>query len=404
MEFAIGTLIGVFSALVAYLTYRAQKNQAFKRIHYSSFMMDLVLPMNDKLKEKLEFRFNGEALINPVLCVAAIQNTGASPIVRSDFDSPLTISSREKMVIIRHGVLEFDPPSMLDVDYPEKYGAKVFRNKFILSPMLMNPKDRITLYYIADMVPEEWGVEVASHIAGIEKVIRLPHPREETGTAAHTIRAVPISGVPTSGNLIAPEQDLLTLTVWTSPVFANPGDLFGDLLDVTIDGTIVEKPSSFIVTIHNGRPESFDPADDSEICLDFPHANIVHILTQGEGPEVSKVDLTRRARLISAHRIAISPPRLARGEVFNVCAIVSGEYDDLKVSCREFVPDQAFSFGFVVNDLISNNIAKMQPQLLLSNQRAWVLWQKLARKFRYYRAMLTEELRQEYRVTGDDGH
>jgi hypothetical protein len=256
----------------------------------------------------------------------------------------------------------------------------------------MNPKDRVTLYYIADMIPEEWGIEVASHIAGVQKIIHLPHPRVESGSTAHTMRILPLPGATMKKELDVPDIDQLMLTVWTAPVFANPNELFRDLLDVIVDETVVENPASVVISIHNGEGEPCDFSDETEIHIDFPDAEIIRILIQGEGEALKELDLTRRAKLVGPHTIVIRPPHLDRGETLNVCAIISGDYSSVKVSCKDFLPNQAMWVELVLDDLVGNNLAKMQPQLLLSNQKAYLLWQRLAPKLHRYRAMVSDYL------------
>jgi len=380
MEFAIGTFLTLIAIVVAYLTYRAQVDQAFKRIHYSSFMMDLILPMNDGLRSMLTFRFNGEDLINPVLCVATIQNTGTSPILPSDFDGPLTVASREKMAIIRHGLLECDPPNIFDIDHPENLKIKVVRNKFMLGPTLMNPKDRITLFYIADMIPDDWELEVTSRIAGVEKIVRLP--RLEKGIS-HTFNVQPLRGVRGRNTPMDPAPGQLMLVVWTAPVFATPEGRFKDLLDVTIDGVAIEDPHTFLIAISNGKegPSHYD--SDSEILFEFPDTRIIRVLTEFTGTSLAGIDLSRQVHLEGHRKLLVRPPLLSKGEAFKACAITSGECGAPIVSCKGFTPDQAMFMQLTVDGLIDANLAKIDPQLLLSNQRAYALWQELSKKYRW---------------------
>src|SRR5689334_7758833 len=109
MEFVIATLIAIVALIVAWLTYRSQLVQSFKRLHYSSFMTSLVPALNDEFVDLLTIRFDGEDLILPILCVAVIENTGKVPIIPQDFNGPLTIRSQDKAVF-RGGILRPHPP------------------------------------------------------------------------------------------------------------------------------------------------------------------------------------------------------------------------------------------------------------------------------------------------------
>jgi hypothetical protein len=93
MGFVIGTLIAVLTLVVTYLAYKAQKNQSFKRLHYSSFMAPLVLSRWYDNEDTITVRQDGEEFILPFLCAARIENTGRAPILPSDFNGPLTCTA-----------------------------------------------------------------------------------------------------------------------------------------------------------------------------------------------------------------------------------------------------------------------------------------------------------------------
>jgi hypothetical protein len=190
-------------------------------------MTSLVPLVNDEVFELLSIRFDGEDLIDPVLCVAVIENTGKAPILPQDFNGPLTVRSQDKAVF-RGGILRVHPPNMFDIERPNSLNIKTCKNGINIGPTLINPRNRILLALIAEVIPERWKLEVVSRIAGIEHIIDLPKPGGGNGTNV-TFTAHPL-GIPTKSSFDNFTPDQLTLNVSIFPVVIDPGGMFGDQL------------------------------------------------------------------------------------------------------------------------------------------------------------------------------
>jgi hypothetical protein len=149
MDFLVGTFIGMAGLAIAYLTYRSQVGQSFKRVHYSSFIAPLLIPRSEELMRSIVIRCQGEELINPLLCVARFENTGRSPIVPSDFNSPISIRMQGPS-IFRTGVLSWNRPGMIDVNrHPDALIVDLKSGEINIGPTLLNPRDSVTMAFIA---------------------------------------------------------------------------------------------------------------------------------------------------------------------------------------------------------------------------------------------------------------
>jgi hypothetical protein len=376
LEFLIATVISVAGLLIAYFTYLAQVAPGLKRLHYTSVAFDLVLPVvHDDLRGLFKLYLKGQELINPVVCAARIQNTGKASIRPDDFDAPLTIEAAEKDVIFRGGSIESNPPNIFRVD-PDRSGEAPFQvqmNKFMIRPVLLNPDDKFEVVYIADMIPEKWDLTVSCRIAGVKRAVQVPRlgDGQLVGMYAEWI------GMP--ADVAQPEQ--LYLYVWSAPILADTGERFEDSLDLRVGNKTVKNPSLLYVVIKNERSQALAPSGSTGVSVDLPGTQIIRLVTRLADSSEDERDGASYVSRVNSHQIVVRVPQLNPGDTIRVSAIVSGSCPKPIVELKGLAADQALLIQVRAADHIEKNLAKLNPKILLSNRRLYVIWQRQREKY-----------------------
>jgi hypothetical protein len=393
MEFAIGTLVGVLAIVVAYLTYRSQLGQSFKRIHYSSFMTDFIMPQDDETRQPMTVRYVGTDLIYPILCGTKIENTGRSPILVSDFNGPIVIQHKGTM-IFRCGRMILNRPNIIDADSPESLKLDTPKNEIHIGPTLLNPRDSITLVYVVDALPNELSIEVIGRVAGIEKIVRLPKKSER---ASFTLNGqdLPIASTQKSQELPLAG---LSICIVVLPVLFDPDNMFSNRVDVFVRGTIIKNAHIVSIVISNDGATSVERSDNNIIILKLPQSRIIRLVSaQAEQrspgrPSPLITDAEADLHLIPAsHQITVNPPRLTPNETLRIKLLVSGNCDDLIAESHGTTSYNAQLVQFDVHDILEQNFAKAGPRLLLSNRRAYALWHSLTEDHPWLRKAFSKD-------------
>jgi hypothetical protein len=388
MGFAITTVIAIVALVIAYLTYRAQVAPMLKRLHYASLAFDLVMPVvHDDLRDIFKLYLKGQELINPIVCAARIQNTGRAPIRRDDFDGPLTIQSAEEAAIFRGGLMDCDPANIFDFDHAGKVPFKVMKNKFMISPVLLNPGDKFEIVYIADMVPEKWDVSVSCRIAGLEQVAQVPRIADGMRHNLY-VEPIKIPGRETPENVVPgePNPDRLSLFVWATPMLAGTGGRFDRNLDLRVDNKSIEDPNLLYIIIHNGRKATEIHERRGSVSVDLPGARIVRLIARHVDAASHESNAAQHIRILNSHKISVRIPELESGDTIRVSAVISGSCTDPLVEFRNFTVDEAVLMRFRDIDLIETNLAQLRPKILLSNQRLYRSWLRLCERYRWLHA------------------
>jgi hypothetical protein len=379
MEFAIATIISVIALGIAYFTYRAQVAPAMKRLHYSGLAFDLIMPVvHDDLRPLFKLYLKGQALINPVVCVARIQNTGKAPIRREDFDGPLVIQSVEAKAIFRGNTIDCDPPNIFDFNDPDNVPFEVKANKFMVRPVLLNPADKFQVMYIADMVPDEWEVSVSCRIAGLEKVSRIPIVRSGMG---HDMYIERIGSQFGDAPPTPPEG--LTLNIWVSPVLACIGGRLNDELKLKVQNRVIDDPHIFYAIVHNSRDVVAGRQGSSSISVNLPGARIIRTIARRSDGSEAEHEAAENVGVTGEHVLKINVPTLQAGDLLRIYAITSGFCASPLVQYHDFQVDDALLFQFKTEDLIEKNLPEIDPVILLSNQKLHLAWRKMTEHRRW---------------------
>ncbi len=109
----------------------------------------------------IQISIDGVNVNSPYLSTLTILNDGSKPISAGDFESVLELSVEENAGIIRARVVSVAPPNL-------KAEIKTEKNSLHLSPLLLNPGDRLTIAFITSGGPPVF--HAAARIAGIKEI------------------------------------------------------------------------------------------------------------------------------------------------------------------------------------------------------------------------------------------
>jgi hypothetical protein len=370
MEFAIGTLIGIASVLLAFLGYRTGLRQSFKRIHYTSFITPLIIPDLGQSLAHVTVYQGTEELIFPFLCVARIENTGRAPILPTDFDGPIITRHHNEMAIFRYGRLGSNRPGILDPDKPNGINVNVKGSEVCIGPTLLNPRDSITIEYVADIIPEEWELQVTGRIAGVEELLRIPRPNPiSTNVSAFGTDLIPI--VDTSGS--PPVLPSLTSLVMICPILISDAN-FNKKLQVLAGGR--EYPNAHLITVslRNAQPSILEEDSRRYIQLATPDAKNACLeellVSDDSGVEQRDRIIGNRRRYATCNAVGfrITTPRLPGGWGIRVSWVISGDCSEISLSSHGFNVTNSQIIRMDTTELIKNNLAQAQSRVFVTTQ------------------------------------
>lgn len=110
----------------------------------------------------LQILVAGQPLTDAYASTLIVKNSGAKPILASDFEGPLDIASNGRTTLLWAQVSQTKPKSLTPV-------VSIEKNKVRLQPLLLNPGDSISLYLLnSDGKP---AFSAAARVAGISDVL-----------------------------------------------------------------------------------------------------------------------------------------------------------------------------------------------------------------------------------------
>jgi hypothetical protein len=122
-----------------------------------------VLDDSDPAFSQVKSYFQGRELKKLTAWTVRLTNSGSSPILRENFDSPITLAIRGELSLLTFLVTNSHPPAFR----PE---VKQIVNNIVIEPGLWNPNDSVTLQILAD--GPSTRLEVAARIAGIQDITK----------------------------------------------------------------------------------------------------------------------------------------------------------------------------------------------------------------------------------------
>lgn len=156
---SVGVVVAIVAIVVSIIIYRRQtKRKALTWVLKSAYPL---LTETEELQGRLQVQVDGIAVNNIDITFIEFSNSGNVPIERGDFDIPVTV--------------EFEPPAriisvVIESEEPEGIGASLSaqESSVILSPVLLNPGDKVTLKFILSSDTKKFGV--AGRVVGVKAI------------------------------------------------------------------------------------------------------------------------------------------------------------------------------------------------------------------------------------------
>ncbi len=371
MEFLVATVIAIISVLVAFRTLRNQNRGKSVRLHYTSNSIRFVLPESDKMDEIIKVWAGGRALIHPVLVIVRFENTGQAPIVPSDFSGPIRIKFG-KLALFTAGVLQWNRDDVLDI---ENDPVSLDRAGLVFKPMLLNPRDRMTLLAIIDGIPDD--VKVTTRIAGVEEVAHLPPPSDGV-TSSMTVTSL-LFELQSQW----PTPRLIKSVVYVGPLTVNPNSAFDDTPEVRVAGKRARRPSQLTFMLENVTSHTVDTLNaDDPLVFDLGEVHIVHHYVEIDGSVLSP----KEAQYVASARdnqFVIKGVDLKSRQRLTVHVFTGGGSATPTVIAKPAWIDDVTQCMHTMDDFIEENLAKTEPRVLLLDNRLHRYWHRLIPIWRY---------------------
>jgi hypothetical protein len=120
----------------------------------------------------LTVEFAGEAVTSPNLIVWRIANSGNQSIHSTAFEGPIEVCFEQAQV------LSFDTTASRPDPLPVKL-TKKYRDRIIIEPPLLNPRDMFEVQVLATCKPK--SVQVSGRVAGVTQFQQIRLPKDSWG-------------------------------------------------------------------------------------------------------------------------------------------------------------------------------------------------------------------------------
>ncbi|MFL6118757.1 hypothetical protein [Actinophytocola sp.] len=381
MEFLVATVIAIIGVLVAYRTLRNQNRGKSVRLHYTSNSIRFVLPEGDTMDELIKVWAGGRALIHPVLVIVRFENTGQAPIVPSDFSGPIRIKFGE-LALFSAGVLQWNRDDMLDI---ENDPVSVDRSGLVLKPMLLNPRDRMTLLAIIDGIPDD--VKVTTRIAGVEEVAHLPPPND------HVRSSMTVTSLLFELQSQWPDPRLIKAVVLVGMFIVNPNSAFDNIPEVRVAGKRATTPSRLTFMFENVTSHTVDTLNaDDPLVFDIGEAHVVHHYVEIDGNVLSSKE-AQYVVLARDNQVVIKGVDLKAQQRVVVHVFTGGGSATPTVTAKPSWIDDVTQCMHTMDDFIDENLAKTEPRVLLLDSRLHRYWHRLIPIWRYRFRKIAQSLR-----------
>jgi len=153
-----GVVVGLLSIAVAFIVWWLSREH--KELSYTVLSEAAIVNPADDVGGRLQVLFDGEDVKNLTAVVLSLTNTGNTPILRTDFDEPLTIRFADGAKIL----------DATGIGSPDTLVAKVDHTVDVatLQPLLLNSNDTISLAFLVDN-HVRGKVRIGGRIVGISQ-------------------------------------------------------------------------------------------------------------------------------------------------------------------------------------------------------------------------------------------
>lgn len=173
-QFILGTITIILTVIFFFV------QQQRKEISYEIAQQTSLFSINEQVSGEIQVLFNEKPVENLHLIVVRLHNTGNIPVVRTDFDQPITITFQDGSEIISAEVLSEES---LDV----MAEVTISQNEIAIEPALINGGESIKIKAIINNYRE--GVIVSARIVGVNQ-IALRDTRAQRVIIANSIAVI----------------------------------------------------------------------------------------------------------------------------------------------------------------------------------------------------------------------
>lgn len=163
----IATSCGIAVSLVLWIL-----NLRTKELSYEITARTPLISVKEEVQDKIQISFQGQPVDDVHLVVIKIANSGNVPIRSSEFEGKFAITLAGDMNVLLAEVLETKPASLLERcrvdDNIVPLIAGVNKGEVPLRPLLLNPRDSITIKMLVSPAPN--SVQLGAHIEGIASI------------------------------------------------------------------------------------------------------------------------------------------------------------------------------------------------------------------------------------------
>lgn len=148
----------IVSLIVTGVVYWLQ--QPYKELSYDIISSTPLFSIMEEAQGKVEVLFDGEPVTDAYLLIIKLHNSGNKAIISSDYESPIQLNFNEEVSILSAEVID-------DTEYSITTTLQVVQNRIKLKPILINPKESVTIKVIASNYKE---LNITARITNINKI------------------------------------------------------------------------------------------------------------------------------------------------------------------------------------------------------------------------------------------
>lgn len=157
----IGAIFGFVGIIVAVIAIFYSRNT--KKLEYDVSVTTELLNIDSQIRNDLEIFYKGEKVDNFCLVIIKIINFGNTSILESDFVTPIQFSFGENAAILSSNIMNSKKDVTAEIE--------INKEKFLLKPLLINPKETITITFLVTRFSK--ANLVTGRIIGIKDIKRV---------------------------------------------------------------------------------------------------------------------------------------------------------------------------------------------------------------------------------------
>ncbi|ABX04006.1 hypothetical protein Haur_1361 [Herpetosiphon aurantiacus DSM 785] len=175
LQGTIGLILAALSMVVPIVWSGIDKD--VKSLSYAIISSSQIVSINEEAKEKIQITFDGTPVEDVRLILLEITNDGDIPIIKSDYEMPITIEIDNQEQILSANIVDVSPENLT-------IPLSVTNKRITLDPVLLNPEDKIT---IKILINNQSNINISSRIIGINNIKDTTIPKKSISSVVFLI-------------------------------------------------------------------------------------------------------------------------------------------------------------------------------------------------------------------------